>query len=71
MDGEPSRPEKSRQSEGLSVKWGRLSFGDFALADQRKVTRPAGRNQNHQSTPRNLTKKTHKHNKKAIPHHEQ
>jgi len=57
MDAESDRPDKSHQSEELSAQRGRLSFGYFALADQRKVTRPAGRNQNYQSDAFKQTQK--------------
>jgi len=42
MDADSDRPDKLHQSEGFSAQRGRLSFGYFALAAQRKVTRQLG-----------------------------
>jgi len=48
---------KLHQSEEVSAKWGRLFFGYFPLAEQKKVTRPAGRNQSISDDANDLAKK--------------
>jgi hypothetical protein len=41
--GLSDNPRQRREAQGMSRRRGGLSFGDFSLAVQRKVTRPRGR----------------------------